>query len=263
MNDPALTISVVSHGQSSVLTPLLTQLRELADTMPLHVIVTENLPLHAAAIGESTVREYGFDFVANTSPKGFGGNHNTAFARCRSPYFCVLNPDLVLEGNPFQPLSQQLARQPGIVVPTIVSPDGAVEDSVRRVPTMTRLLARIMARVRGVRCDSDYPTGMDVEVDWAAGMFMVFNSVVYRELGGFDERFHLYCEDVDICLRAWSAGLPVVRLAKVKVIHDARRDSHRQLRYLLWHLGSFARLFTSGAYWSFRLSRMRTRKLTS
>lgn len=259
MNEPVLTISVVSHGQAGVLTPLLSQLGQLAASMPLQVIVTENLPGHRTAIDEFTVRGYRFDFIANTSPKGFGENHNAAFSRCRGPYFCVLNPDLVLHKNPFPPLIAQLARQPGIVVPTIVSPSGDVEDSVRRLPTMTSLLGRIMARLRGAKSPSDYQSGEDVKVDWAAGMFMVFNSDVYRELRGFDERFHLYCEDVDICLRAWSAGHSVVRLADVRVIHDARRDSHRQLRYLLWHLGSFVRLFTSGAYWAFRLRRMRTR----
>jgi GT2 family glycosyltransferase len=260
VNNPTLTVSVVSHGQGAVLTPLLDQLGKLAEAVPLQVIVTENLPRHPTAISESAVRGYGFDFIGNVSPKGFGENHNAAFSRCRTLYFCVLNPDLILDGNPFQPLTRQLAQQPGIAVPTIVSPNGAVEDSVRRLPTVTRLLGRVMARVRGVKCPPDYPAGMDVEVDWAAGMFMVFNSDVYRELGGFDERFHLYCEDVDICLRSWLRGRQVVRLANVKVLHDARRDSHRQLRYLLWHLGSFFRLFTSAAYWGFRLRRMPTRK---
>ncbi|MCG5260331.1 glycosyltransferase family 2 protein [Cupriavidus gilardii] len=260
MKNSTLTVSVVSHGQGVVLTPLLAQLSKLADAVPLQVIVTENLPRHPAAIGESAVRGYGFDFIANASPKGFGANHNAAFFRCSTSYFCVLNPDLVLAGNPFLPLTLQLARQSGIAVPTIVSPDGVVEDSVRRLPTMTRLLGRAMTRRRGAKCPPDYPADMDVEVDWAAGMFMVFNSDVYRELGGFDERFHLYCEDVDICLRSWLHGWPVVRLGNVKVIHDARRDSHRQLRYLLWHLGSLFRLFTSAAYWGFRLRRMPTRK---
>jgi hypothetical protein len=72
-------------------------------------------------------------------------------------------------------------------------------------------------------------------------MFMLFQSKTFREIGGFDERYFLYYEDADICTRLWRQGRPVMIVPEAEVIHDAQRRSHRNLRYLKWHLGSMAR----------------------
>jgi GT2 family glycosyltransferase len=79
--------------------------------------------------------------------------------------------------------------------------------------------------------------------DWAAGMFLLFRSHDFRLLNGFDERFYLYYEDVDICTRAWNAGMIIVACPFVSVVHKARRESHRNLMFLSWHLKSMARYF--------------------
>jgi hypothetical protein len=79
--------------------------------------------------------------------------------------------------------------------------------------------------------------------EWVAGMFMLFRREAFARLGGFDEGFFLYYEDVDICVRAWRQSLPVLVCPGVAVVHDARRDSHRSLRHLRWHLASIGRYF--------------------
>ncbi|WP_232353323.1 glycosyltransferase [Cupriavidus oxalaticus] len=257
MIDCLITVSIVSHGQASILTPLLAQLDEVSAVIPMNVIVTENLPGTRGAIKLDDVDDYGFEFIENTKPKGFGANHNAAFCQCRTPYFFVLNPDLILDGDPFTPVLAFLSgERTGIVAPSIASPSGTIEDSARRVPTTGRLLDRMICRMRGDAQKSDYPIGVDVDVDWVAGMFMGFKSEVFRQLHGFDERFHMYCEDVDVCLRTWCLGFRVVRLGRIVVRHDARRDSHRRFGYLAWHVRSLARMFLSATYWRFRLRRM-------
>jgi N-acetylglucosaminyl-diphospho-decaprenol L-rhamnosyltransferase len=85
------------------------------------------------------------------------------------------------------------------------------------------------------------------DADWVAGMFMLFRADDYRALGGFDEGFFLYYEDVDICARLWKAGRPVLACPKAQVIHDARRASRQNLRYMRWHAGSMARYL--GKHW--------------
>ena len=80
-------------------------------------------------------------------------------------------------------------------------------------------------------------------------MFMVFRTGVFKELGGFDERYFLYYEDVDLCLRLRHAGYEVILLPQVSAIHDARRQSHRNLRYLVIHASSLLRfLYTRQRY---------------
>jgi GT2 family glycosyltransferase len=66
----------------------------------------------------------------------------------------------------------------------------------------------------------------------------------------------MYFEDVDFCARARLAGCQVLVSRQAKVIHDAQRDSHRKMRYMLWHVGSALRFFTSAAYVRIRLNRL-------
>src|SRR5690606_29874744 len=79
--------------------------------------------------------------------------------------------------------------------------------------------------------------------EWVAGMFMLFRSDAYARLGGFDEKFFLYYEDVDICARIWRQGMKIIACPSATVTHDARRDSRKKLRYMYWHLKSMARYF--------------------
>lgn len=183
--------------------------------------------------------------IRNSVPKGFGANHNAAFKECREPYFCVLNPDIELAGDPFFQLLRAFDDSGGsIVAPSVVTPCGGREDNARYFPTVRSL---VLKAVGGP--DGRYPIELGhslAEVDWVAGMFMLFRSADFARLGGFDERYFLYYEDVDICARAWREGMKVMVCPSVSVIHDARRESHRSWRYMRWHLASMFRFLRSG-----------------
>jgi len=81
-----------------------------------------------------------------------------------------------------------------------------------------------------------------------AGFFMLFRSAAFRSLGGFDERYFLYYEDFDLCCRLRAAGHAIAWVPQARVVHDARRTSHRNARYLVWHASSVLRFFSSPAY---------------
>jgi GT2 family glycosyltransferase len=72
-------------------------------------------------------------------------------------------------------------------------------------------------------------------------MFMLFRAAAFRSVSGFDERFFLYYEDVDICRRLKRQGLQVLYEPRAEVLHNARRTSWRHPRYLAWHLRSILR----------------------
>jgi GT2 family glycosyltransferase len=84
--------------------------------------------------------------------------------------------------------------------------------------------------------------------DWVAGMFMLFCGDAFRRMGGFDEKYFLYYEDVDLCARIRLAGWRVAVCPTVTAIHDARRASHRSMRYFRWHLTSILRYFMSPVF---------------
>ena len=77
---------------------------------------------------------------------------------------------------------------------------------------------------------------------------MLFDSEAFRALKGFDERFFLYYEDVDICARVWQSGAMAVGYAAATITHDARRASRREWQHMRWHAQSMARYFWKYAW---------------
>ncbi|MEW6186778.1 MAG: hypothetical protein AB1585_13670, partial [Thermodesulfobacteriota bacterium] len=107
----------------------------------------------------------------------------------------------------------------------------------------------------------DYPVGEAVfSPDWVAGIFLLLSSRVFALLNGFDERYFLYFEDVDLCCRIRQAGYRILLDPTVSVVHNARRDSHRKINYLGWHTLSAIRFFSSPVYWTERCPNRRQGK---
>jgi len=231
-----ITLSVVSHGQNALVNQLLEDVQRVcADRVAL--VVTENVPDEVAI---STPLP--FEHIVNECIRGFGANHNAAFKRCRTPYFCVVNPDIRLPADPFPPLLGAVAdKRVGVAGPLVRGPAGNVEDSARRFPTAASLLKKAFVE----RGQPDYPTDRGPQdVDWVAGMFMLFTSSAFMAVGGFDETYFLYYEDVDICHRLSNSGAGVVYEPDAEIIHDARRGSHRNLRLAMRHAASIIRFLS-------------------
>lgn len=239
---PVVSISIVSHQQGALVAALLPDIAAHC-ALPLEVILTlnmpETLPFHAESF------PFPVRLVNNTSPKGFGANHNAAFGLAGGEYFCVLNPDIRLEHDAWSPLIALLADTSiGVVGPLIVNPAGGVEDSARQFPTPAGIIRKAWSGSTG----PDYEIGeAPLFPDWIAGMFMVFRAETFRDAGGFDEGYFLYYEDVDLCWRLQRRQLRSAQLPTVRAIHEARRSSHRRLRYLRWHLSSMLRFFAKRA----------------
>ena len=236
---PEIALSVVSHGQNALVNTLLRDLRN-QPAGRLTVIVTLNIDDTVAL--DAADAQFPVEIIANQQAKGFGANHNAAFERCRAPYFCVANPDIRLGSDPFTPLLSALEESAAAVAgPLVRNPLGGVEDSARRFPTLGSLLGKLA----GIGGGAEYAWDRGpIAVDWLAGMFMLFRSEDFRAVRGFDERYFLYYEDVDICRRLQKAGKRVLYQPGAEVIHAARRASRRNLRYLRHHLQSMLRYFT-------------------
>jgi GT2 family glycosyltransferase len=239
-------VSVVSHGHGSVVRDLLRDLAE-ATGVALEVTVTLNVAEPVAL--DPAQSPFPLTVVQNDSPLGFGANHNAAFTRraAGDGYFCVANPDVRLEPGVLARLAATLAAHPAAAVaaPRVRDQAGRVQNSARRLPTPGRLLRRAVRTLP--RLDYAMGTGWR-QVEWVAGMLMVFPARLFAELNGFDESYFLYYEDVDLCCRARLAGYDVLLDETARVTHDGLWDSHRNLRYLRWHLASMSRFFASDVY---------------
>ena len=233
-------MSVVSHRQGDLVRDLLADVAARSKT-DIRLVLTLNVPEELPF----SINEYTFpiEIIRNERPKGFGANHNQAFRRFPSELFCVVNPDIRLNDDPFDTLVRCLVETgAALAAPVVVNPQGGIEDSVRRFPTPFRIAGKAF----GLGRNGDYAlSSRPFSPDWVAGMFMLFQSSIFQELGGFDERFFLYYEDVDICARLRLSGRDIVACPWVRVIHAARRESHRNPQYLTWHLVSISRFFCS------------------
>lgn len=240
---PTVTVSVVSHGHGEQVMQLLCKLHALCFLHVGHVVLTINIP-EPTLVSKVEARQWAFELTVLQNPqtKGFGANHNAAFEHCTRDHFCVLNPDIDLDADPFTDLILKLADPlAGCSFPVQVDAAGQLQDHARSVPSPSALLRRY--NPFGVARQAPPPSSPD----WVNGAFMLFRTGVFRHLGGFDERYFMYCEDVDICLRLQLAGYGLSR-SNVKVTHAAHRSSRVNARHLAWHVVSLLRLWTGGPY---------------
>jgi len=235
-----ISASVVSHGHGGMVWRLVDQL--LACHEVSQIIVTLNIPETFPEIFDRKVL-----LVQNANPKGFGANHNAAFALAKGEFYCVINPDIELTQNPYgELLSPLVDHRVGLVAPMVVGATGLVEDSMRRFLSPLSMLKRVLGLDSGAYLLRQ--SGSGFAPDWVAGMFMLFRSEAYEKVGGFDVRYFMYCEDADICTRLWKAGYKIVGCLSASVIHNAQRASRRSFKHLSWHLRSMARYFLSHSF---------------
>jgi N-acetylglucosaminyl-diphospho-decaprenol L-rhamnosyltransferase len=239
-----MSLSIVSHGDVNKLHHLLNSIQYHEESLSLEIILTDNLgndlPGFDASAWES------FTTLRNKEPLGFAHNHNQAFQIARGKYFCILNPDIIFTEPIFSALIEHLEKNPAIISPLIVDEKNTLQDSFRKFPTPLAILKRKLPAYSFSPLAPDI-TGI-IHPDWIAGMFMLMRSENYKKLEGFDERYHLYFEDVDLCARARYLGLLPLVDTNLHIQHDAQRSSRKNFRYLLWHIQSAVRFFSSKVY---------------
>ncbi|CAN7662706.1 glycosyltransferase family 2 protein [Variovorax sp. LjRoot130] len=236
---PAVTVSIVSHGQLELVRPLLEQLDRFSRALTAKVVLTQNIPEPDLLAGAS----WGFEIerIENAVPLGFGANHNQAFDRCTTPWFLVLNPDIRFDRDVLAPLIAQAAPDSGLLTPRILEPGKSEPEQHRAIITPLEILRR-------KRPDYVRP----LVPDWIPGLFMLFRSEAYRQVGGFDERFFMYGEDFDICARTRLAGWKLQVAEDLTALHDAQRASRTSLKHLYWHVTSLLKVWLSRPFWRYR-----------
>ncbi|MEQ1438358.1 glycosyltransferase [Fontimonas sp. SYSU GA230001] len=241
------TISVVSHGHGERVAAGLADIHGQLEGVEHRFVLTLNAREDPGFVDRlpPAIRAR-LHLIRNARPRGFAANHNAALRGCRSRYVLVADPDLRLSDTVFPDLERALGNPAcGIVAPLAQTSLGDDEDNGRDLPTLPALLRR---RLFGRDRDIPRDPPPQREVVWLAGLFLALRAETFQRLGGFDERYHMYCEDVDLCLRARALGLTVDQLCSLRIVHDARRGSLRSPRHFLWHSQSLLRLWRSPAY---------------
>ena len=241
-----ISVSIVSHGQMSLVKELLFDIQKCCSKTTLEVILTLNI----AEVLDVDLDAYVFPIklVQNNIPQGFGSNHNQAFKYTKGQFFCVMNPDIRLNNDPFPELVNGLLSDSiGVIAPVVVNEFNLIEDSARPFPSPIAILFKLASKVFNSSAQSRVEGSKPYE--WVGGMFMLFNADTYALINGFDDRYFMYYEDVDICARLTYMGRQIVLCQATSVIHQAQRASHRSFKHMCWHISSMLRFFLSKAYW--------------
>ncbi|HEV2590283.1 MAG TPA: glycosyltransferase family 2 protein [Gaiellaceae bacterium] len=189
----------------------------------IRVFVVDNLCPESSP---ATVKDLRLTVVETGRNAGFGAGCN-AGARCGSaPAILFLNPDAQLAPEQALSLAESLARDPalGAVGPRIVGADGSVHSSARRTPRLrsafgeAMLVHRLVPRAQWAT-ELIRDPGHGAEVEWLSGAALCVRRTAFEQIGGFDERFFLYSEDTDICVRLRGAGYRVRFDAAVTAVH--------------------------------------------
>jgi N-acetylglucosaminyl-diphospho-decaprenol L-rhamnosyltransferase len=247
-----ITISIVSHGHGDKVRLILNDINRYKGPANLKVFLTLNAP-ELESIGDLALHEktiWPIETIRNSHKRGFAKNHNSAFSNAELGIWCVLNPDIRFEAEDLAKSLDALSHDNvGMVFPCQSSPSGETLDFQRELVTPWSLFKRYVFRSK--------PEAQ--RVDWVSGCFMAFRSDVFQKLGGFDEKYFLYCEDVDICLRLQLAGYKMAE-ADFSIIHDTRRSTLKKWDHFKWHVSSLLKLWCSRVFWVYWWNRHKIRQ---
>lgn len=224
---------IVSYNSADYLPDCLRSLRsEGVDD----VVVVDN----ASSDGSVEVARAGdpaVSVVETGANLGFGSAANRGVATTAGEYVLILNPDTVVEPGTAKALSEALDRDSGLAVvgPRMEKLDGTLYPSVRRFPELTVAFGHAFLglvwptnpatrRYRMLDWDHDRPAA---DVDWVGGACMLVRRSAFDLIGGFDEAYFMYVEDVDLCWRLGQAGWRIGYEPAARVVHALGGSSRR------------------------------------
>jgi hypothetical protein len=228
---------VVSHGHR----------QELAESLPALVPQVDEVVVIANTPGSAPAEALGARVVENARPASYAANINAGTRVTAGELVLVSNPDAVPEPGAIAVLREFVEAHPrcGVAGPRLVDPDGSWQPSRRRFPTVGGTLVR-RTPLRRLRPPLEYqrdhyllderPTE-PVEADWMLGGCLILRRTMLDELGGYDEGFRMYGEEIDLCYRAAKAGWERWYVPGAVVRHrwDAATDKSLWTRRTLWH----------------------------
>lgn len=242
-----ISVLTVNYRSAADVARLAASLVEHRGNEQIELIIANNSPAEAIERPSELANT-----VIDLPNPGYARGVNAAAARARGDVLFVANPDVRLTPGVLPAASAWLRDHPevGILLPRLRSPDGAIQSSVRRFYTWpVALYARLPLRDRirhprffrrYLMLDDDISS--PAAVDWGLGAAMFLRRADFADGRIFDERFFLYFEDVDLCLRAWQRGRPVIYHPGLVCEHDHHRTSKRVLsKHALHHLTSLVR----------------------
>jgi N-acetylglucosaminyl-diphospho-decaprenol L-rhamnosyltransferase len=225
-----LAVIVVSMDDADWLRPCLRSVFAQAGELELDVVVVENGATSASA--ELLATEFPRARLLESVNHGFAHANNRALMTCDARHLLFLNPDTEIVAGTLQALVAAIDELPGVgLVGVRHLTDGRIYPTMRRFPNALRSLGEALAVERwplrpAPLCERVLEMDRyerEVDCDWTVGAFMLARREALAGAGILDERFFLYSEETDLCLRIRQAGWSVRHMPDMTIVHHAGR----------------------------------------
>lgn len=270
-DSPDLSIIVVSTNEAHWLPACLRTVFAYAGGARLEVIVVDNDCTDGTrALVES---EFPRARVVHSANRGFAHGNNRGLQTSTGRYVLFLNPDTQVVQGTFGALIDELDARPeiGLVGVRQLRGDGELHPTIRRFPSASRALGEALLSERwpihpawaGERVLDPAVYEREYECDWTSGSFMLARREALQSAGYLDERFFIYSEEPDLCLRIKRDGWQVRHLPTMSIIHHANKAGirPRMIAQDAYARRQYARKHFSGPYSALYLGAVATRHL--
>jgi GT2 family glycosyltransferase len=261
---PDLSIIIVSTNEAHWLDNCLSTVFEHAGSASLDVIVVDN----SSTDGTRELVETRFPQarVVTSANRGFAHGNNRGLETSAARYVLFLNPDTQIVEGTFGELVDTLDRRPeiGLIGVKQLCTDGELYPTIRRFPSAARALGDALRSERwpvrpswaGERVLDPAAYEQEFECDWTSGSFMFARREALQSAGFLDERFFIYSEEPDLCLRIKRDGWKVLHLPTMSIIHHAGKGGirPRMIAQDAYVRRQYARKHFSGPYGALYLS---------
>jgi GT2 family glycosyltransferase len=229
-----LAVAIVGFDTRDVLEPCL---ESVAAERPDEIVVVENG--HGDGSAELVRSRFGqARLIVNAVNRGYGAAANQAIAACSAPAVLLLNSDTVLAPGALAALGRYLAEHPAVAIagPRLANADASLQRSTFGFPSPADLLMGetglhlLVSRLPLLR-ERFLRTWAHDEaraVPWLRGAALAIRRAPFHAVGGFDERYFMYWEEVDLCRRLADAGHEVHYTPATTVLHVRAVSTSRQ-----------------------------------
>ncbi|MCI2228625.1 glycosyl transferase family 2 [Polaribacter sp. MSW13] len=194
------------------------------------------------------------EYIAIEENIGFGSAHNKILNKLKntSNFHLVLNPDVSFKPSIISPLIKELEKDRNIamVAPKVLFPDGRHQYSCRRYPSVSELLARrftfLKPMFKSIILKGEYrerDLNSPFFAEYITGCFQLYKTENLLQLKGFDERYFLYMEDVDICKKIDEIGKKKLYYPKEEIVHVLKQGSSKDIKLFFRHTSSAFKYF--------------------
>ncbi len=236
MTDTLLSVIIVNWNVRELLRRTVDSVyQSWGDRPGLEIIVVDNHS-HDGSVAMLRDSFPAVRVIANKDNRGFTGGNNQGLNEAQGAFLLLLNPDTEVLGDALPRMVSYLQHHPDIALlgPQLLNPDGTVQSSRRRFPTVPILFVestwlqsvapRGMLRRYYVQ---DRPDDETQEVDWVTGAAMLTRRDIVAQVGGLDEGFFMYSEELDWCRRIKAAGGRIVYYPQAQIIHHEGKSSEQ------------------------------------